>query len=343
MATIQDVARRVGVSKSTVSKVLNGTGRVSDATKKAVHDAVKALDYRPNLLAQSLTKQTTDTIGLIIPRGYNMSQYITRLINMAQELANQAGKFLMITQVDGNDIESGIQSIHKLVDRRCDGILYYKSSQIENTDVVARLESVIDDLPIPLVVLNAHLPNKPDHCVWFDHTATARLAVDYLISQGHQRIGYITGQLNLQTSRARLQGYQQACLESGAEVNPYLIIESANCHYSGGYESCKQLIQRQEPFTALCCFNDAMAIGAMKALREHGIDVPKQVSVFGLDNDDVDDFIDPPLSSIAMPVDEVISNAAHLLFEHMKTNEPESNTRSLVGELVIRDSVQALN
>ena len=117
MATILDVSRRVGVSKSTVSKVLNGTGRVSEATKKAVFKAVKELDYRPNVLARSLSKQTTDTIGLIIPDAHNSSQYINNLIDMTQRLANKSGKFLMISQVDGNDILATHEAISNALNK----------------------------------------------------------------------------------------------------------------------------------------------------------------------------------------------------------------------------------
>ena len=341
MATILDVSRRVGVSKSTVSKVLNGTGRVSEATKKAVFKAVKELDYRPNVLARSLSKQTTDTIGLIIPDAHNSSQYINNLIDMTQRLANKSGKFLMISQVDGNDIESSIQSIRKLVDRRCDGIIYYKSSRIEGSDIGDKLENLIDELPIPLVVLNHHLTNKPDHCVWFDQVTTAKLAVDYLIDHGHKDIAYIAGKYQLLTSRLRLQGYQDSLKNAGIDLNPLLIAEGFDCQYQGGYDACTSLIERDVPFSAICCFSDAIAIGAIKALREKGIAVPEQVSVFGLDNDDVSSFIDPPLSTIAMPVDEIINTAGSMLFNLMKNDKPPTLKESLTGELILRQSTQS--
>lgn len=342
MTTILDVSRRVGVSKSTVSKVLNGTGRVSEATKKAVFEAVKELDYRPNVLARSLSMKTTDTIGLIIPDAYGSAQYINNLIDMTQRLANDSGKFLMISQVDGNDIESSIQSIRKLVDRRCDGIIYYKSSRIEGSDIGDKLESLIDELPIPLVVLNHHLTNKPDHCVWFDQVTTARLAVDCLIDNGHRNIAYIAGRYQLLTSRLRLQGYQESLKSAGIDLNPLLIAEALDCRHQGGYDACISLIERDIPFSAVCCFSDAVAIGAIKALREKGIAVPEHVSVFGLDNDDVSSFIDPPLSTIAMPVDEIINTAGRMLLNLMNNETPPTLKESLTGELIVRQSTQSL-
>ena len=154
MATLLDVSRRVGVSTTTVSRVMSGKGRVSQATKDAVFKAIEELDYRPNILAQSLSTQTTNSIGLIIPSGYHRSQFIMELMNLAHQMSIEAHKFLIISQTDTNTIESGISAIKQLVDRRCDGILYYKTSHIEDNNSQEQLSKLIDELSIPLVVLN---------------------------------------------------------------------------------------------------------------------------------------------------------------------------------------------
>ncbi|MDW6002470.1 LacI family DNA-binding transcriptional regulator [Vibrio mangrovi] len=342
MATMLDVSRKVGVSKSTVSRVLNGKGRVSEATRREVFKAIEELDYRPNVLAQSLSKQATDTIGLIIPRCYNISQYISQLIEVSQTLADESGKFLMITQANMHEGDYGLKSIRNLVDRRCDGILYYKSSHIEGEHFQRELENLIDEIPIPLVVLNYCLPDKPDNCVWFDHVATGRLAVEHLIAQGHRRIAYISGSLNIRTSRLRMQGYQDALKDAGIELNPLLITEGDG-HYNGGYTACKQLIQRKLDFTAICCFNDTTAIGALKALNEHGISVPEDVSLFGFDNESVLDYITPSISSVALPVEKIADYAANLLFSHLnKTDILHLEPHAICGELVLRNSVKKL-
>ena len=342
MATMLDVSRKAGVSKSTVSRVLNGKGRISEATRQAVFKAIEELDYRPDIIAQSLSNQATNTIGLIIPRGYNMSKYLTELIDAVQEMANQAGKFLMITQLDGNDISCGINSIRNLVDRRCDGILYYKSSHIEDEDTQNQLDKLIDDLPIPLVVLNYHLPNKPNHCVWYDHVATGRLAVDYLIAQGHRQIAYISGSLNLQTARIRLQAYQNALKEAGIDFDPLLLVEGDG-NYGGGYNACNQLIQRKLNFTAICCYNDVTAVGVLKALREHGMSVPEDVSLVGFDNEPAMDYTYPPISSVALDVQNFVHNACQLLFHHMNSEDfSEHSPTAIQGELVNRRSVKKL-
>lgn len=134
MATMLDVSRKAGVSKSTVSRVLNGTAKISEATRQAVCKAIEELNYRPNVLAQSLSKQETNTIGLVIPRGSNTSQYLGLLIEVCQELADKAGKFLMITQVN-DQLDGGIRAIRSLVDRRCDAVLYYNNSFFDHYNI----------------------------------------------------------------------------------------------------------------------------------------------------------------------------------------------------------------
>ena len=342
MATMLDVSRRAGVSKSTVSRVLNGTAKISEATREAVFKAIEELNYRPNVLAQSLSKQETNTIGLVIPRGSNTSQYLGLLIEICQELADKAGKFLMITQVNDQP-DGGIRAIRSLVDRRCDAVLYYNNSFFDQYNINGdMLSDLIDELPVPLVVMNCFLPRHPDHCVWFDHAYGARLPVDYLISQGHTRIAYIAGPLNQRTAQLRLQGSENALRGAGITIDPLLIVEGDR-FYSGGYSACNQLIQQQSEFTAICCFNDLTAIGALRALQENHISVPDQVSLVGFDNESILDYLSPTVSSVQLSAHAFVTHAMNLLLAKLNAEDisiPEAS--SFTGDLVLRQSVRAL-
>lgn len=341
MATMLDVSRKAGVSKSTVSRVLNGTAKISQATRDAVFQAIEELNYRPNVWAQSLSKQETNTIGLVIPRGSSTSQYLGKLIEISQELADQAGKFLMITQVS-DEVDGGVKSIKSLVDRRCDAVLYYNNSFFDHYNDGDALSDLIDELPIPLVVMNCYLPRHPDHCVWFDHALGGRLAVDYLISQGHKRIAYIAGPLSQRTAQLRLQGYQEALASAGIAVDPILITEGDR-YYSGGYSACNQLLNRTKDFTAICCFNDMTVIGALKALEEKGVSVPDDVSLFGFDDDIVLDYLTPSINSVALPAHNFVTYAIRLLLAHLNQTElPAFDAKSFCGELVLRHSSKKL-
>jgi DNA-binding LacI/PurR family transcriptional regulator len=342
MATMLDVSRKAGVSKSTVSRVLNGTAKISEATREAVFKAIAELNYRPNVLAQSLSKQETNTIGLVIPRGSNTSQYLGLLIEVCQDMADKAGKFLMIAQVN-DQLDGSIRAIRALVDRRCDAVLYYNNSSFDRYNTQGdELSDLIDELPVPLVVMNCYLPRHPDYCVWFDHSLSAKMPVDFLLAQGHKRIAYIAGPLHQRTSQLRLQGYQQALANAGLALDPLLLAEGDRL-YSGGYSACNQLLQRKVDFTAICCFNDMTAIGALKALQELAIVVPDEVSLFGFDNETIVDYLHPSVSSVSLPANTFVASAFNLLMAHLtQTALPTFDQNTFAGDLVIRKSVRSL-
>ncbi|MDC0611754.1 LacI family transcriptional regulator [Vibrio sp.] len=342
MATIIDVSRRAGVSKTTVSRVMNGKGRISQSTRDAVFKAIKELDYRPNVLAQSLSNQMTNSIGLILPSGYHRSQYIMGLMDLAHSMAANAGKFLIITQTTENTLESGIRSIRELVDRQCDGILYYKTSHIETSEGRNQLIKTIDDLPIPLVMLNYKLEGKLDQCVWFDHVETGYLAINKLIEFGHRQIAYLCGPQNINTGRQRFEGYRLALAEHDIEYDPRLVVE-ARPFLDGGFEACETLLKRNVSFSAISCYNDPIAIGTLKALLENGKQVPQDISVFGFDNEDIASYTQPTLCSVQLPVREIVERACNILFARMSAIETQNQpVTELHSEVIMRDSVRRL-
>ncbi|WP_440878994.1 LacI family DNA-binding transcriptional regulator [Vibrio natriegens] len=342
MTTLLDVSRRAGVSKTTVSRVMNGKGRISQATRDAVFKAIEELNYRPNILAQSLSNQTTNSVGLILPSGYHSSQNVMEIMDLAHAMARESNKFLIITQTDTNNIESGIRSINQLVDRRCDGILYYKTSHIEAGNGEEQLSSLIDELPIPLVVINYKLADKPNNYVWYDQVEAESLAVNKLLELGHKKIAYICGPMNINTSRQRFEGYKQSLHKSGLEIDPFLIVE-ASSSFDGGYTACQQLLQRQVEFTAIACHSDAIAIGALKALQQEGIPVPETISIFGFGNDDISTYTNPSISSVKLPVNDIVQRACKMLFKKMENIECNLHLLDDIhGELVLRDSIKEI-
>lgn len=343
MATMQDVSRKAGVAVSTVSRVLNGTAKISKSTCEAVFKAVEELDYRPNVLAQSLSKQQTNTIGLVIPRGAAVSQYLSQLIEKCQEMANENGKFLLISQADDQS-DGAIRAIYALVDRRCDAVLYYHNSFFEQTNINEDiLSDLIDKVKVPLVVMNCQLPKHPHHSVWLDNMKSASLPVDYLIQQGHTRIAYIAAPLNQKSAKARLRGYQHALNKYKLELDPLLLTEGERS-YQGGYQACQQLLRRTTDFTALCCFNDQMAIGAVKALHEANLSIPEDVSLFGIDNEAILAFFEPAINSVSHPTHDFVAHSMELLLAHLN-NSPlhDSQQNTFSGELVLHNSVPNLN
>lgn len=300
MITMLDVSLRAGVSKATVSRVLNGTGQVKESTRKAVFKAMDELGYRPNFLAQSLANRSSNSIGLVVSNFEG--PYFGRLLHQAAKLIEASGKHLIVT--DGHDTPEGEQqAVQLLADRRCDAIILYTRSMSE-----ADLMQLLGKVPTPLMVINRDLPQAREHCVFFEQQQAAFNAVNYLIEQGHRDIACITGPIATATAQARLAGYQQALTHHGIALNDELIAHGEN-GVPDGYKGCQTLLARNIKFSALFIYNDDMAIGAMKALSLAGKKLPEDVSLFGFDDEPTAPYLQPSLSTVYLPIDAMIEAA----------------------------------
>jgi LacI family transcriptional regulator, asc operon repressor len=330
-----------------------GRGYTSVKTRQAVFKAIEELNYRPNVLAQTLAKQSTDTIGLILPTGAIFSKYLASFVTEVHKMAAKVGKSIIMKQV-ADKPQAALHAINELIDHRCEAVLYYNPSGYKNYDeTVESLNHIIDSFPVPVVLINSFLPDHPDHCVWYDHIKYAKAPVEYLISQGHERIAFISLPLTQRTTQLRVHGYQEAMETAGIKFEPLLFVESEkllDTEESGlldisrsGYEACKQLIQRGLDFTAICCVNDLLAIGALRALDEARMVVPEQVSLFGFDDDPILNYFSPSISSVILPSKQIINHAVDLIIAHLKKSElPQYSDLELTSKLVIRNSVKAL-
>lgn len=329
MATMLDVCRVVGVSKATVSRVLNNTGQVKEKTREAVFRAMKELNYRPNGLAQALSNQRSDTIGLVVSDFYGV--YFGTLLREATRRSDELGKQLIVT--DGRDNpECELRAVNMLVNRRCDAIILY--SRFMPDEQLLRL---IRELPVPLIAMNRYLPEAPDRSAIFEQLAAARMAVEYLLKLGHRRIACVAARLDTPTGKERLQGYCDALRAYGVAVDSALITEGTNLIPSG-YDACKGLLDRGVKFSALVCFTDMMAEGAYRALAERGLKIPDDVSVFGFDNDPSTAYMVPALSTVSHPIYDMtrrtIEQAVHLAAGDVVEPIPPFS-----GQLILRESV----
>ncbi|RLM08797.1 LacI family DNA-binding transcriptional regulator [Gibbsiella quercinecans] len=329
MITMLDVALRAGVSKATVSRVLNGTGQVKKSTRDAVFKAMDELGYRPNFLAQSLANKSSNSIGLVVSNFDG--PYFGRLLRQAAKQVEASGKHLIVT--DGHDSpEDERQAVQLLADRRCDAIILYTRFMSEPA-----LMALLNTLPVPLMIINRDLPQARERCVFFEQQRAAFNAVDYLIRQGHREIACITGPIATPTAQARLAGYRQALQQQRLPYNEQLIAHG-DSSVPSGYHGCRELLARKVAFSALFASNDDMAIGAMKALNEAGKRLPQEVSLFGFDDEPSAAYLHPALSTVYLPIDAMIEAAitqAFRLINHEKTQPLTPFT----GELRLRDSV----
>ncbi|CNE85259.1 putative regulatory protein [Yersinia nurmii] len=329
MITMLDVSIRAGVSKATVSRVLNGTGQVKESTRAAVFKAMDELGYRPNFLAQSLANKSSNSIGLVVSN-FN-GPYFGRLLHQAATLTEASGKHLIVT--DGHDTPEGErQAVRLLADRRCDAIILYTRFMAE-----ADLMALLTSLPTPLMVVNRDLPQARERCVFFEQQQAAFKAVSYLIQQGHRDIACITGPINTPTALSRLAGYRQALTVHDIPCNDSLVVQG-DSSVASGYSACNELLHHHRHFTALFASNDDMAIGAMKAFNQAGKKMPQDVSLFGFDDEPSAAYLQPALSTVYLPIDAMIEAA---ITQALKLIDGKSvNPLSpFIGELKIRESV----
>lgn len=329
MITMLDVSMRAGVSKATVSRVLNGTGQVKKSTRDAVFKAMDELGYRPNFLAQSLANKSSNSIGLVVSNFDG--PYFGRLLRQAAKLIEASGKHLIVT--DGHDTpEDELQAVRLLADRRCDAIILYTRFMGESA-----LMKLLEDLPVPVMVINRDLPQARERCVFFEQQQAAFNVVDYLIGQGHREIACITGPIDTPTAQSRLAGYRQALEHHQIAFNDALIT-NGDSSVPSGYLSCKALLASGNAFSALFASNDDMAIGAMKALHQAGKRLPEDVSLFGFDDEPSAAYLQPALSTVYLPIDAMIE-AAIAQALRLINGEALQPLTPFVGELKLRESV----
>ncbi|MEH2921607.1 LacI family DNA-binding transcriptional regulator [Samsonia erythrinae] len=330
MKTMLEVAKRARVSKATVSRVLNGTGQVKQATRDAVFQAMEELGYRPNFLARALAHRTSNSIGLVISNFDG--PYFGRLLRRAAEMAESHGKHLIVT--DGHNTPQDEQSaVQLLADRQCDAIILY-TRYMSETDLMALLNT----LSIPMIVMNRDLPQARDRCIFFRQQQAAFDVVNYLIGQGHREIAFITALMQTPTAQARLAGYQQALTANHIAPEPRRIAYGTSM-VDSGYQAARELLENGIDFSALFVSNDHMAIGAMKALYEAGKKLPQDVSLFGFDDEPSAAFLHPALSTVYMPIEEMIATAITQVLA-LVADKPVEPLQPFTGELKLRESVQ---
>ncbi|POP46428.1 transcriptional regulator [Superficieibacter electus] len=331
MATMLDVAKRAGVSKATVSRVLTGNGYVSQETKDRVFQAIEESGYRPNLLARSLATKSTQTIGLVVTNTLYHGVYFSELLFHAARMTEDKGRRLILA--DGkHSAEEEREAIQYLLDLRCDAIIIYPRFLS-----VDEMDEIIQSHSQPIMVINRRLRRHSSHCVWSDQKASSFHAVSELIARGHRDIAFITGSLDSPTGIERLAGYKAALSENNIAVRDALIVEGKWTPVTGA-AGVETLLARKAGFTALVASNDDMATGAIKQLHQRGIRVPEQVSVLGFDDTALAPYLIPSLSSVKIPVTEMIKETISRLIFMLDGGEFTCQ-QHFPGELIVRDSL----
>ncbi|MEU6591926.1 LacI family DNA-binding transcriptional regulator [Streptomyces sp. NPDC046881] len=337
MATMADVARSAGVSVATVSHVLNGTRPVLPHTRQAVLDAVDALGYTPNTLARSLVTSRTRSIGLAVSAISN--PYFTEILQGVESAALEAGYSLLIADPhdDPRHERKVVQLLHE---RRVDGMIVAPSADPEDLVGYVRRHAVptvfldrLVDAGMPADVppgdgagaataLGA--PGFDQVCA--ESAAPTALLVTHLAERGHRRIALVAGLPGLSTTSERVSGYRDGLAAARLAYDERLLV-SGNSESAGAERATAALLGLPDPPTALVTANNAMTIGALRALRRHGRSVPDDIALCCFDDFAWADLFSPRLTAIAQPSRELGAQAVRVLLDRLA--EPDRPARTL--------------
>lgn len=318
MSTIRDVAARAGVNPSTVSRVFSGKAKISEQTRGRVMAAAHALDFQPNAIARSLSVRRTQTIAIVVPHifdGYFDDSFFPQVMRGLLTTAHDHGFRILVS---GSDSHADVinQTFQILGSRQADGIVVLSNRLDVDTVGALRRQST------PFVLIG-HPPVNHQDISWVDadNSYWTAAVIQDLIAQGHERIAFVGGDPAVAVSRERLEGYQSAMRKAGLAWHDEWI-DFGYFAEAGGYKAVERMLPLgQAAPTAYYAANDLMAVGILRALREHQISVPQQVSVVGTNDSAEATHVVPALTTLHVPYAEMAMSAAQLLIEQILTGE----------------------
>jgi len=331
--TLKDIARKVGYSVTTVSRALNDYDDVNEETKLLIKRVAQEMGYHPNVIAQSLQRRRTNTVGYIVPATdrYLLDPYFLELLAGVGDGAADYDFDLLISTCKPMAPQEHLVYERMVKGRRVDGIVVARTRCDDERIAYLMSEG------FPLVAFGRTASEQDFPYLDVDGKRGVCEATKYLIGLGHRRIGFISPSLYLMFAEHRLAGYKRALQENGLELDSNLVIEG-NLTQAGGHQRMEQLLNLKEPPTAVVTGNDLMAFGAMEAAQERGLVVGRDVAVIGFDDVPLAAYFRPTLTTIRQPIYDIGKKLSQTLIEIIKGEEPAERQIILQPELVIRES-----
>lgn len=326
--SIRQVARQAGVSIATVSRALTTPDKVSDKTLKKVLAQVERSRYKPNLLARNFRSKRAFSIVVLVPNIAN--PFFAEIIRGIEQVAQQHGYAVLLGDTEGREDREAYY-VGLVETRQADGLIQL------HPRLPKAARGANGTLDIPLVNACEYIEDAPCPRVGIDNVAAAREMTSYLLGLGHRRIGVVLGPDSSPLTSDRLRGYKLALRSAKIAADDSLIAQG-DFSMSSGKAAAEKLFKTRQPPTAIFCFNDEMALGAIRFLKSTGRCVPQDVSVVGFDDIEFASFCDPPLTTIEQPTREIGNKAMALLFDLLNGNKPEPTMHTLPIKLIVRDS-----
>jgi LacI family transcriptional regulator len=335
--SIEDIARKAGVSHSTVSRALRDNALISPQVREEIKKIAKEMNYVPNAIAQSLQNQRTNTIGVVVTS--IADPFFGEVVEGIEQIAREAGLNVLLS-ASHRDFQQEIATIDNFHRRRVDGIL------VADSRMNQQHTQQLTQIAVPTVLINSQTEDQPEilHSVAIDDCLGGRLAVEHLISLGHTAIGYLGVGDRSKSNQQRLEGYQIALSEANLPQNSdWVVISDEDKIRISDVDTGKKLLSQlfSTGVTAIFCYNDMVAVGALLACQELGISVPQDLSLVGFDGIALSRYVTPALTTVCQPMLEIGRLAMQILLDLLEGKSVEN--RVLSPFLVKRGSTCVLS
>ncbi len=329
--TLHELAKAAGCSVSTVSRALNNSAHsVNGVTRERILALANELGYHPNMTARGLKMDRTFTIGLVV---YNIASPFTPvLVRGIQEYLRQRDYFSVIISTDwDSDLET--EAVHQLISRSIDGVIFVETWRDESNNT-------LDLANKPYVYVYRLFDGEYANSVIVDDLHGARLAVEHLVKLGHKRIAFINGPHGWAASKERLAGYQDVLAQYGIPSDPSLV-EDGTWEVQSGYHAAEKFLVMPDRPTAIFAANDLMALGAIYAIQDAGLNVPRDIAVVGYDDREIDSISNPTITTICPPSYEMGQLAAQLILDCLENQVEIKDPIRVQSRLIVRESCGA--
>jgi LacI family transcriptional regulator len=331
-STIHDIARKLNITASTVSRALNDNPRISEATKKAVQKAAQKMNYQPNHIAAALRNGKSNIIGIIVP---NVDRsFFSSVVRGIEEIANSAKYNVMICQ-SYDSYEKEVANVNALLSARVDGIIASYAKDTKNFEHFLKAK----ERGIPIILFDRSNDELEVSHVVVDDFLGAFKATEHLIQQGCKRIAHFTNTLPISIYKDRLRGYKEALLKHGLPIDESLVIKS-NLQLEDGRESMVQLLALTEIPDGVFSASAFGILGALQILKEKSIKVPTEVALIGFSNEPYTSFTEPALSTVDQHSMQMGNAAANIFLEEVSDDGKKNMVKKIVlkPELIVRQS-----
>lgn len=330
--TIHDIAKKLKLAASTVSRALNDNPLISETTRSKIKETAEEMGYRPNVMAANFRTKRTNTIGVIVP--LINRHFFSAVISGIEDIAYQQGFAVTISQSNDN-FEKETKIAHTLFANRVDGLILSIGMETKSTEHLR----LFSDRKIPLVFFDRVVEEIDAHKIIVDDFGGGYRATQHLINEGRKRIAHIGGPLNLKIYQTRQDGYYKAMEDAGLDVDKSAVIHNSLTRQDGTKAVQKLLKNRNRP-DAIFCGNDTTALSAIIHLQKQGIKVPEEIAIVGFSNEPFSEVVTPSITTIKQPGFEMGQIAAELIIKQInnKKGETEFRTITMPTELVVRNS-----